>query len=519
MRLNFFSLSNLTLIVALALSGVAAYYSIIGLTAIFAGAVIPIVVMGIILEIAKITTTVWLRTFWKQCGWVMKSYLVPAVIVLALITSMGIFGFLSKSHLDQGVPTGDVAAKVSLLDEKIRTQRENIKSSRDALAQMDLQVNNVITKGDTERSAERSVQIRRQQAPERAKLQKEIEVANTTIGKLNEERAPISSQLRKVEAEVGPIKYIAAMIYGDNPDQNILEKAVRWVIILLVLVFDPLAIALILAANQSKYWKPEEIGPKPDDPISKEEQDRAKAAVDFHLGPDDDTFDLSNEPFTDDQVFQAIVESATPVVEEKTLAELHPYLNATPSTFKNDVPLQVAPIQETSVPTAVEIEFPKVEIELKVPELEVTHNDLQFESTPDDIKTDGVTEELADGGDGYVVFHSKHMANRVFEDMHPDVALTVDSTQSINTNFGSEFPKIARRGDVFVRVDVLPNRVYKFDGTKWLLINKDTTTVYLQDPAYIQHLISKIDQGEYDVDLLSPDEKQQIEEYLQKPSQ
>ena len=519
MRLNFFSLSNLTLIVALALSGVAAYHSIIGLTAIFAGAVIPIVVMGIILEIAKITTTVWLRTFWKQCGWVMKSYLVPAVIVLALITSMGIFGFLSKSHLDQGVPTGDVAAKVSLFDEKIRTQRENIKSSRDALAQMDLQVNNVITKGDTERSAERSVQIRRQQAPERTKLQKEIEVANTTIGKLNEEKAPISSQLRKVEAEVGPIKYIAAMIYGDNPDQNILEKAVRWVIILLVLVFDPLAIALILAANQSKYWKPEEIGPKPDDPISKEEQDRAKAAVDFHLGPDDDTFDLSNEPFTDDQVFQAIVESATPVVEEKTLAELHPYLNATPSTFKNDVPLQVAPIQETSVPTAVEIEFPKVEIELKVPELEVTHNDLQFESTPDDIKTDGVTEELADGGDGYVVFHSKHMANRVFEDMHPDVALTVDSTQSINTNFGSEFPKIARRGDVFVRADVLPNRVYKFDGTKWLLINKDTTTVYLQDPAYIQHLISKIDQGEYDVDLLSPDEKQQIEEYLQKPSQ
>ncbi len=519
MRLNFFSLSNLTLIVALALSGVAAYYSIIGLTAIFAGAVIPIVVMGIILEIAKITTTVWLRTFWKQCGWLMKSYLVPAVIVLALITSMGIFGFLSKSHLDQGVPTGDVAAKVSLLDEKIKTQRENIVSSRAALAQMDLQVNNVITKGDTEKSAERSVQIRRQQAPERTKLQKEIEVANTTIGKLNEEKAPISSQLRKVEAEVGPIKYIAAMIYGDNPDQNILEKAVRWVIILLVLVFDPLAIALILAANQSKYWKPEEIGPKPDDPISKEEQDRAKAAVDFHLGPDDDTFDLSNEPFTDDQVFQAIVESATPVVEEKTLAELHPYLNATPSTFKNDVPLQVAPIQETSVPTAVEIEFPKVEIELKVPELEVTHNDLQFESTPDDIKTDGVTEELADGGDGYVVFHSKHMANRVFEDMHPDVALTVDSTQSINTNFGSEFPKIARRGDVFVRVDVLPNRVYKFDGTKWLLINKDTTTVYLQDPAYIQHLISKIDQGEYDVDLLSPDEKQQIEEYLQKPSQ
>jgi hypothetical protein len=506
MRLNFFSLSNLTLIVALALSGVAAYYSIIGLTAIFAGAVIPIVVMGIILEIAKITTTVWLRTFWKQCGWLMKSYLVPAVIVLALITSMGIFGFLSKSHLDQGVPTGDVAAKVSLLDEKIKTQRENIVSSRAALAQMDLQVNNVITKGDTERSAERSVQIRRQQAPERAKLQKEIEVANTTIGKLNEERAPISSQLRKVEAEVGPIKYIAALIYGDNPDQNILEKAVRWVIILLVLVFDPLAIALILAANQSKYWKIErpeeevEIGPKPD-PIP------------------------APEPIlTDDQVFQAIVESATPI-EEKPLSELHPYLNNAPATFRNDGPIQVAPPQETPGAEVVEeeaIEFPKMEIELKVPELEITHNDIQFEKTPDDIQTEGVTVEVIDtkhSQDEYVVYQGKHMARRVLHDMRPDLMLTVDSTHPIDTNFGSKFPDTAMRGDVFVRVDVLPNRVYKFDGVKWIMLNKDTTTVYLQDPAYIQHLIGKIDSGEYDVDFLSQEEKQQIEEYLQKPSQ
>ena len=442
MRPKFLSLPNMTLIVALALSAVAAYYSIIGLTAIFAGAVIPIVVMGIILEIAKITTTVWLRTFWKQCGWVMKSYLVPAVIVLALITSMGIFGFLSKSHLDQGVPTGDVAAKVSLLDEKIKTQRENIKSSRDALAQMDLQVNNVITKGDTEKSAERSVQIRRQQAKERATIQKEIETANAAIGKLNEERAPISSQLRKVEAEVGPIKYIAALIYGDNPDQNILEKAVRWVIILLVLVFDPLAIALILAANQSKYWKIErpeeevEIGPKPDDPISKEEQDRAKAAVDFHLGPDDDTFDLSNEPLTDDQVFQAIVESATPV-EEKPLAELHPYLNATPATFKNDGPIQVARSEPETAP----------EVNITADTAVIQTNDAAAET------------EYKDVGNGFVVYHDKHMNKNVLKDMRPDLFQPMT-------------------------------------------------------PDQIKEIVAKIEQGEVDVNSLSSAETHQIQEYL-----
>ena len=249
-----FTLSNLTLLVALSISAIAAWYSIIGLTAIFAGAVIPIIIMGSVLEVAKITTTVWLHKYWKISPLVIKIYLVPAVVALAMLTSMGIFGFLSKAHIDQGVSTGDVGATVLLLDEKIKTQRENINSARQALLQLDNQVNNVMNKGDSERSAERSVQIRRQQGSERVKLQKEIEIANKEIAKLNEERAPIASELRKVEAEVGPIKYIAAFIYGDNPDQNVLERAVRWVIILLVIVFDPLAIILVLAASQSKVW-------------------------------------------------------------------------------------------------------------------------------------------------------------------------------------------------------------------------------------------------------------------------
>ena len=512
MRPKFLSLPNTTLFVALALSAVAAYYSIIGLTAIFAGAVIPIVVMGIILEIAKITTTVWLRTYWKQCGWLMKSYLVPSVVTLALITSMGIFGFLSKSHLDQGIGTGDVSAKVALIDEKVKTQRENIKSSREALAQMDMQVNNVMVKGDTETSAARSVQIRRQQASERGKLQKEIELANTNIGKLNEERAPIASQLRKVEAEVGPIKYIAAMIYGDNPDQNILEKAVRWVIILLVLVFDPLAIALILAANQSKDWDEEEIGPNPDDPISKEEQDRAKAAVDFHLGPDDDTFDLSNEPFTDDQVFQAIVESATPV-EEKPLAELHPYLKDFPDrTVESTAPHQVyhRPEQEPEVDGPIERTVYEPELELVETETPV------HVAEEEHILTEGVTKEAEykELSSGYVSYHGKQMNKDVLKDLRPDLFVQVDGARKSATNFGTHFPEVARPGDVFVRVDVLPNRVYKFNGDKWIMVNKDQTTTYLYDQEYIKYLVTKIDQGEYDVNLLSANEKQQIEEYL-----
>ena len=212
-----FSLSNGALLVALTLSTIAAWYSIIGLTAIFSGAVMPIIIMGSALELAKITTTVWLRKYWHRCALIMKIYLVPAVVLLALLTSMGIFGFLSKAHLDQGIGSGDIAAKVQLLDEKIKVQKDNISSDRAMLAQMDQQVNDIMSKGDSERSVERSVAIRKQQAPERARILKDIEVSNTTIQKLNEERAPIASEFRKTEAEVGPIKYIAACLLYTSP--------------------------------------------------------------------------------------------------------------------------------------------------------------------------------------------------------------------------------------------------------------------------------------------------------------
>ncbi len=244
----------LTLLSGLTISAVAVYYSVAGLVAIFAAAVIPIIIMGVALEVSKLVATIWLKWNWQRAPLAIKSYLIVAITVLMLITSMGIFGYLSKAHLDQAVPTGDVAAKVSLLDEKIKTERDNIETARAALKQMDAQVDARLSRSEDEKGAERAVQIRRQQQAERGRLQKEISDAQTRIAKLNEERAPIASELRKVEAEVGPIKYIAALIYGDNPDANLLEKAVRWVIIIIVLVFDPLAVILLLASQYSFQW-------------------------------------------------------------------------------------------------------------------------------------------------------------------------------------------------------------------------------------------------------------------------
>ena len=246
-----FTFSNFTLLVALSLSAIAAWYSISGLTAIFAGAVIPIIIMGSILELSKIVTTVWLKLYWERVSFLLKLYLIPAVLALALMTSMGIFGFLSKAHSDQSLVSGDVAAKIAVYDEKIKTEKENIEANRKALKQMDEGVDQVLGRSTDEKGADKAVALRRSQQKERTRLQNEISQSQKSIAELNDARAPIAAEVRKVEAEVGPIKYIAAFLYGSNPDASLLEKAVTWVTILIVIVLDPMAVILLLASQYS----------------------------------------------------------------------------------------------------------------------------------------------------------------------------------------------------------------------------------------------------------------------------
>ena len=243
-------INYIALIVALLVSAVSAYYSIVGLVTIFAGAAVAVAVMGIALELGKLVSTSWLYRNWSNCPKLLKSYLMAAIVILMGISSMGIFGFLSKAHLDQSLPTGDVADKITLIDEKIKTQRENIDADRKALKQMDESVDQLMARSTDESGAGRAANLRKTQQKERSQLQADIAKAQEQIARLNEERAPVAKDLRKVEAEVGPIKYIAAFFYG-NTDQTILEKAVTWVILTLIVVFDPLAVILLLASQIS----------------------------------------------------------------------------------------------------------------------------------------------------------------------------------------------------------------------------------------------------------------------------
>jgi len=541
--LSIFSFSNATLLVALSLSTIAAWYSIIGLTAIFAGAVVPIIIMGSVLELAKITTTVWLRKYWKRCTWIMKVYLVPAVIALAVLTSMGIFGFLSKAHMDQGLAGGDSIAKVQILDEKIKTAKDNIEANRKALKQMDEAVDQVMARSDSEKGAEKAVYIRRGQAKERVRLQNEISVEQTKISKLNDARAPIAAEVRKVEAEVGPIKYIAAFIYGDNPDANLLERAVRWVIILLVVVFDPLAIMLVIAANQSKDWDKEIaddknamaiIPPKEEDtrPFTEEEitildgpivEPKATWPFPTEPEPESSTHYVANK-FVEPDPRYSVTKVITPEESMNVVAS--------PAYPEPIIDYQVLEdiIEEDLPPVTNWVEIPKSEETIE----EVTIEEIKVDDTPPyegikDLKTgkwiqtgpalaDPVIQSsvgFRDLGGGYVEFEGKRMSAHVLKDKRPDLfAIKEDNPRQVKITYGPKILTVGLIGDTFIRTDSIPHRVFKSNGEKWIEINKNTTASYLSNTNYLIHLMERIATGEYDPDLLTELEQEAISNHL-----
>jgi len=241
-------INYLALLVAIGLSAIAAYFSVIGLTTIFAASFWPVVIMGGTLEVAKVVAASWTYRNWDIAPFSIKVYLIASIITLMFITSMGTFGYLSKAHIDQTTSSSDVVSQLAIYDEKIKVARENIDANRKALKQYDEAVDQIMGRSDTEKGAEKAVVVRRSQQKDRVRLQEEIQTYQKTISSLNEDRAPLAVQVRKVEAEVGPLKFIAEIFY-DKVDTQFLDKTVRWVIILIVIVFDPLAIILLIAAN------------------------------------------------------------------------------------------------------------------------------------------------------------------------------------------------------------------------------------------------------------------------------
>ena len=233
---------------AISISVIAAGYSIVGLSTLFAGAVVPIIAMGSALEVGKLVAASWLYNNWrnKLVPKTIKFYLTFAVIVLIFITSMGIFGFLSKAHLDQVQPTSSNNIKIELIDNQINQQNLIITRANKTLTLLDKTLEKYV---DME-YVTRGLKEREKQKPERDTLTLAINEASDKIAELSDKKGALQLEQDKIEAEVGPIKYIAELIYGDEAKDHF-DKAVRWVIIVLIFVFDPLAVLLLIAANIS----------------------------------------------------------------------------------------------------------------------------------------------------------------------------------------------------------------------------------------------------------------------------
>ena len=637
----------LILFISVIISAIAAYYSVVGLTAIFAAAVVPVMIMGGALEAGKIVATVWLHNNWRRAGYAFKMYLVPAIVFLMLLTSMGIFGFLSKAHGDQSLVSGDAMARVAIYDEKIKISKDNIDANRKALKQMDEAVDQVMGRSSDEKGADKAVAVRRSQQKERARLQAEIQAEQKTITTLGEEAAPLRAEFRKVEAEVGPVKYIAALIYGDEASKNMLEAAVRWVIILIVIVFDPLALTLILAANKQLEWAREGRGGwvHEQEPEKKDDHDAASGDKKEEL-PADDLVPVLVDGVV--QMAPAVPVEATAAVEsvaeepepnpiycpkcntqvvdapEVGLCCPNPDCNVVDNVLKaleevrqeeeeelensiwrsrmiaraldanedarlaeeaNAAIAEVEPT-DTDVETVIDQaqEFDTLEKERDelqqalatlaaefdrlsshLPDVEQHRNEIQEQLAQAEAARNSLAEELeqaitamyANESMLTVTNEEKHtLENRVAElekqrdemgmwmaqlesDLREAVQLAHDKTQELtalqtaaetkldllaqpdedlgeyaDARFGSEFPKTQKKGDMFLRVDYLPPRLFKWNGIKWIEIDKNSTDRYAYDTAYIKLLVEKLQRGEYDAEDLNEAERAQVAAYL-----
>jgi len=507
---------------------------------------------------------------------------------------------------------------------------------------MDEAVDQVMGRSSDEKGADKAVAVRRSQQKERARLQSEIQAEQKTITALGEEAAPLRAEFRKVEAEVGPIKYIAALIYGDEASQTMLEAAVRWVIILIVVVFDPLALCLILAANKQLEWarkgqggwvhdeKPKEEEKSVEEPKEPEPEPVVEQAKDPESPVDLGNCPKCNTAIVDApeigpmcpnnacDVFDNVEAERDRIEEEEAERKLQEFFtrarlraraldaeeaermaeeaNAAladiePETSDLDTVVEQAQAIETlekernelidalielgterdamqdqlshvlkhqadleqefvTLPIAVkQAEEAKQALEQQLVEVRAAKQELalELENTITAMYANesflAVTEEEKEILRGRVTeletqtAQQQEWIEQLEQDLREAIRVAQEATQAVpeleTTNlvadnditgvetvarFGTEFPKDQRKGDVFMRVDYTPNRLFKWNGAKWIEMDKNNTDRYAYDQAYIQLLVGKLQRGEYDFDDLNEAEKAQINEYLNQPN-
>ena len=580
-------LTYLMLAVALCLSAVAAFYSIVGLTAIFAASVISVVIMGSILEVAKLVITVWLHEYWQQVKITMKLYLVPAVVILMFITSMGIFGFLSKAHIEQVGVGQENAAQLQRIDAELRRQTDVVEKAEarartletsgtgadanvnsqisteqsridaalarvqpaideqnrivdaqtriyqdqinkidqqsaqlqkfiddkeinkaqalvgtavdgnwgpgtaaavrtwqgararersEAVAKLEQANNNPVIRAAREEIARVRRTVETQVAESNRLIdrlrnqlgkgdtasvetlvneqQDRIRSASAEIETLTRKKYDLQAEYRKLEVEVGPIKYIAELIYGESTDTNLLEKAVRWVIILIVAVFDPLAVMMLLAATESMSWIRQR---KP-----------------------------TTKPETTPDVIPSGVTPSIPVT-----VTWRDFYNQPISPAVNQVP-----ITDTA--------------EKKTDQSLDEEDDVNEPASVKEAKKNWKADHP-----GHTLKEQKRLLATGAIDKLPWEEYLVPLVEADNdVRFGNQWPENVAKGAMFLNTTHYPTKLFKYNGSKWIEVDKNLSDNYVYNDAYINYLMDKISTGEYDIDMLSDAERIQIETRL-----
>ena len=571
----------LTLITALSVSAIAIYYSVVGLTTIFAASVIPVAIMGTALEIAKLVTAVWLHKHWRTAVWWLKGYLSIAVIVLMFITSMGIFGFLSKSHIEQTAASDEQTAKIQTIsgvisrgEAKIARLQTDIDrlSSGTADTRVDTLIEReqrelerltavVNTEKDTLRSAaQRNVDSVNEKI-ESARATMETELANTLFGKAavrekfeatrteynqeiqtiqqrlvqdlaavdakyannfadvnarlaklktqseektgtietrisdiesqltvvqkevdaaREERAVLESAFRQLEAEVGPVKYIAEFIYSTEADRNLLEDAVRWVIVTIIFVFDPLAVLLLIASQYSFEQAREKRNPKKQEPA----------------------YEADDGPLTKEQINQ--IEESVDDIDDiwntvPVLQEPKPAAPKKKKTVKKATVKKKTKTKEVSNEQVDTNQKPKQETQ---PTTEESNGRI---STEEEVKV-----RLTRVGDEYISYEGKMYRDHALIKSHPELQLDLQH----EVPFGPRFPVKSNEGRLFLRSDLEPTKLYRSNGNTWDPQDKNILAESAYSTDYIDMLVDKIAAGDYDPELLNIVEKRKIQERI-----
>jgi len=554
-------LNYIALLTALSISGVAAYYSIYGLTAIFSGVFWPIVIMGSVLEVGKIVTTVWLHTYWHQLRWLLKSYMSIAVAVLMFITSMGIFGFLSRAHIEVTSQAGGGELLIQQVELSISTEQKRIDDARAVIKQMDDAITGLLkgsganAERDNNRTAAMTTQatkLRENQKKEREALNKSIDDSNKRIAELSKEKLKLKQEDLKLQAEVGPVKYIAQLIYDDEvPGQNILEKAVRWVIIIIVAVFDPLAVAMVLGVTMVMNKRREEK-----DLLQKQAEHDSDGNRNIELPLEvirevevikEVPVDVIREVIVEvERIVEVPVEVEriveVPVEVEKIVEVYVDRSHEQPSIeIKNigttDIQLKnerdqfyLTSLSETKRADAAEQELAEALVLLeqaKNVEPQVVEKIVEvIKEVPVEVQVEveklvqDTTHMFALTRELDALLKENERKDNMIQQLKANLRITQEEKAGVSADeyddfvdtevMGAHFPEQGTIGQLYMHTKT--NRLYKFNGDTWMEADKNMNTSYTYDETWQHWMLGRLSRGESDWDDLTSAEQSALEQ-------